>query len=192
MIPQFNLSGILPPFLPGSFPTSAAHTSPYKTTLMDLVSRFAISAERKKILQGFLEYRIALKKAGVVTGFQWIDGSFTEDIEKTAGRPPNDIDLVTFAHRPEESRSVENWSALVDANDDLFSPRNSKSRYFCDAYFVDFDIPPMLIAKQTSYWFGLFSHKRESYIWKGMLEIDLSEDEQGAMEYLLNGDQHAS
>lgn len=192
MIPQFNQSGILPPFLLESGPTSFADTSPYKTSLVDFVSRFATSVERKKILQGFLAYRIALKKVGITSGFQWIDGSFTENIEKTAGRPPSDIDLVTFAHRPEKYRSLGDWKALVSANDDLFYPADSKSKYFCDAYFVDFDIPPMLIVKRTSYWFGLFSHKRESYMWKGMLEIDLSENEDEVLVHLLDGEHHAS
>lgn len=192
MIPNFNYSGIIPPFLPGTSPTSSVNTSPYKTSLEDFVARFATTSERKKILEGFLKYRIALKKVGVVSGFQWIDGSFTEDIERTEGRPPNDIDLVTFAHRPTQCQTTENWEALINANNHLFNPPDSKSRYLCDAYFVDFDTKPVSIVKRTSYWFGLFSHKRGSYMWKGLLQIDLSDNEDSALAILLDGDRHAT
>ncbi|MDA1231040.1 MAG: hypothetical protein O2856_09720 [Planctomycetota bacterium] len=30
-----------------------------------------------------------------MTGFQWLDGSFLEDIELGDGRPPRDLDVVT-------------------------------------------------------------------------------------------------
>lgn len=80
MIPSFNQSGVLPPFV--STPTCMATTSPYKTTLVNLINRFSYTPERMTILIGFIKHRLALKKAGLVTGIQWIDGSFVEDIEK--------------------------------------------------------------------------------------------------------------
>jgi hypothetical protein len=65
-----------------------------------LVQRFAASRERLDILRGLLEYRAALGAIGIVQGFQWLDGSFVEDVEVTKGRPPSDIDVVTLAYRP--------------------------------------------------------------------------------------------
>lgn len=192
MIPQFNLSGVLPPFLEDSNPTNINAVAPYKTTLVNLVERFSTSDERKRILRGFLEYRVNLKQIGVTDGFQWIGGSFIEDIEKNKSRPPNDIDLVTFAHRPNDYKEPDKWSYLFNSRLDLFYPKESKDKYLCDAYFIDFILPPPAIVSRTSYWFGLFSHQRDSFLWKGMLQINLSEDESEAFQLLEAGDSNAA
>lgn len=97
-IPPFTSSGALPPFLGGN-PAVQAKMSPYSTTLVKLVDRFASSNVRKEILKGYLDHRAALLNLGI-TGFQWLDGSFLEDIEALESRPPGDIDLVTFVWRP--------------------------------------------------------------------------------------------
>ncbi|WP_414651656.1 DUF6932 family protein [Hafnia paralvei] len=34
---------------------------------------------------------------GLAEGFQWVDGSFTENIELIERRTPNDVDVVTFS-----------------------------------------------------------------------------------------------
>jgi len=190
VIPHFNQSGVLPPFLPGSEPTDIAAVAPYKTTLFALVEHFSTCDKRKEILRGLLNYRVNLKRLGVTNGFQWIDGSFVEDIEKIRGRAPSDIDIVTFAYRPDDLKETDKWESLVNERLDLFHPLQSKSQYLCDAYFVDFTLPPTTIVNRTSYWFGLFSHQRDSFLWKGMLQIELSEDEGEA--FLLLGGQDAS
>ena len=48
------------------------------------------------ILDGFLRFRELLTQAGFVSGFQWVDGSFLENVEMLENRPPNDLDVVTF------------------------------------------------------------------------------------------------
>lgn len=45
---------------------------------------------------GLLDLRAELTLAGKSDGFQWVDGSFTEDVEVQQGRTPNDVDVVTF------------------------------------------------------------------------------------------------
>ena len=35
---------------------------------------------------------------------------------------------------------------------------------------------PAYLIDQTKYWFGLFSHQRDTFLWKGMLEIPLTDD----------------
>jgi hypothetical protein len=67
--------------------------------MSDVVLRFGNSPERIAILDGLLSYRLALTTAGMVDGFQWLDGSFTEDVETLQRRSPNDIDVVTIASR---------------------------------------------------------------------------------------------
>jgi len=51
-------------------------------------------------------YRAALRDLGL-NGVQWINGSFCEDVERTRGRPPGDIDLVSLIVRPPTAQSPE-------------------------------------------------------------------------------------
>jgi hypothetical protein len=36
----------------------------------------------------------------------------------------------------------------------------------------------------VAYWYGLFSHQRETYVWRGVVEVQLSDDDTGA-RYIL-------
>ena len=98
-IPEFNVIGVLPPFL-GDNPALGAQ-SPYPAALADVVDRFGGGAKRRRLLTGLLDYRAELHEAGLVSGFQCIDGSFVEDKEWLQGEAPNDIDVVTFYHLPD-------------------------------------------------------------------------------------------
>lgn len=191
MIPQFNHNGVLPPFLPSSNPTVLKDTSPYRISILELVKRFAVTDERRNILRGLIQYRQALKGAGFEDGFQWIDGSFVEDCEGYRDKPPNDIDLVSFLHRPDRYQTDENefreffYSTVVDLLD-------AKNEYLCDAYYVDLDGHPIAVVRNTHYWFGLFTHQRETFIWKGMLELPFQDDDESAMLLLDKEVQHDS
>jgi hypothetical protein len=186
MIPKFSESGVLPPFLPGSDPTVPADVAPYRISLSDLVATFGTTPERKKILVGYLNYRVELKSKGIVAGFQWIDGSFTENAELTRGRPPGDIDILTFAVRPASASDLDSWVLFVNTNLHLFDPGIAKQAFSCDAYYVDLSIPPQFVVSKTAYWFGLFSHQRETFLWKGLLEISLDDtDEEKLLELLV-------
>jgi hypothetical protein len=66
--------------------------------MSEVVLRYGVTAERAAILTGLLDYRAALRNVGIMDGFQWLDGSFVEDVEAIRSRPPSDIDVVTFAH----------------------------------------------------------------------------------------------
>lgn len=176
LIPSFTHSGVLPPFS-GPNPTSAALNSPYKCTMMEFVTAFSGTAARKALLRGMLGYRDALRKAGFNSGFQWVNGSFVEDVESTRKRPPADIDLVTFASRPAAHAARAQWLPFVIANPTLFVPVQTKNLYFCDAYFVDLTRDPTYVAEQSAYWCSLFSHRRSSGLWKGMVSIPLLSDD---------------
>ena len=93
-IPPWTSRGVLPSIDPGD-PTGGDR-SPYPASLLDVVMRFSTSPERRTILQGLLDYRAALHRMGLVSGFQWLDGSFLENIELLESRSPRDIDVVTF------------------------------------------------------------------------------------------------
>lgn len=191
MIPPFNQSGVLPPFMPGFLPTQSVGMAPYKSTLLEFAQRFSAGTERLKIIRGLIMYRAELRSEGISSGFQWIDGSFVEDIEKNQGRPPNDVDVVTFAHRPVVYRDEQMWRQFVSRRSGLFDPPTCKSKFVCDAYYVDMNLSAETLVSQTRYWFGLFSHRRDTYLWKGMLEIPLGDDKD-VTAFLNGGDKNAS
>ena len=128
---------------------------------------------RREIFRGLLAYRQALNGLGLTIGFQWLSGSFFEDIEGLESRPPRDVDVVTFCHRPPGAQTDADWDAFQVANAPLFDPPQIKAAFRCDAYFVDLDIVPWAVVLHTRYWFGLFAHRRGG-LWKGLLEIPLA------------------
>lgn len=170
MIPSMNASSVLPPFV-GDEPGQRASMSPYTAEILEFAARFGISFERVVILRGLLSYRTALRSIGVNDGWQWLDGSFVEDVEAIRHRSPADIDLVTFARLP---GNIAEKRIFLTANADLFFNRNrTKELFKCDAFFVDLDKKPELLVDDTRYWFGLFSHQRETALWKGMIKISM-------------------
>lgn len=173
VIPTFTASGALPPFV-GDDATERAQCSPYRAELSHVRAAFAHTREREALLRGLLDYRAALRAAGITQGFQLIDGSFTEDCENVRGRPPSDIDLVTFGTLPVP---VHERSRFLAANMPLFNPENTKQAYSCDAYFVDLQKPSHLLVADTTYWFGLFSHQRVTALWKGLIQVPLVSDD---------------
>ncbi|PSV14950.1 DUF6932 family protein [Photobacterium kishitanii] len=186
MIPNFNASGVLPPYLADD-PIRPDSMSPYKIGLAEFVAHFATSPERKLLLRGFLNYRSKMKGLGFSSGFQWIDGSFVEDVEKIKGRAPADIDFVTFSELPESIQSKDDWDQLFYENQDLFDTDISKTEFMCDAYYVNIRTNPISLINQTRYWFGIFSHQRSTSLWKGILEIDFDEDESDALRFIAEG-----
>lgn len=179
MIPAFNVSNVLPPYLGGD-PTFRAEMSPYLACATELVRRFGTSPERIQIIDGLLRYREALSNLGIVDGFQWLDGSFVENVELRERRPPNDVDIVTYARRPAAAIDNKLWVPLVQANPHLFLAKEAKNQFKCDAYFVDMNKKVEIIVDDTRYWFGLFSHQRVSALWKGMVCLPLQSDDAAA------------
>jgi hypothetical protein len=179
-IPTFTFSGVLPPFLGPTPATMPALMSPYPTSLVKIVERFGKSPVRVGILQGLMAYRKALAGVGLSEGFQWLGGSFLEDIERIERRDPHDLDIATFCKRPTSYRDDQAWENFAKEHIDLFGQRVSRIAYRCHCNFVDLDSPPDNIVSHTRYWFGLFSHRREG-IWKGMLQVPLrlSQDDDG-------------
>lgn len=174
------MSGALPPFV-GEDPTQRGQCSPYRAQLSELRTAFGHSADREALLKGLLEYRAALRGIGIAQGFQLIDGSFTEDCETVRGRAPGDIDLVTFANLPV---SRFDTLAFMMSNEPLFDPEQTKSKFRCDAYFVDLGKASHLLVADTTYWFGLFSHQRTTALWKGLVQVPLQSDDDSVRQAL--------
>ena len=73
--------------------------------------RFGDTVARREILKGFLNFRTALHAAGLVKGFQWVNGSFVEHTVQRENREPRDMDVVTFFDIPEGQTQATMFSA---------------------------------------------------------------------------------
>ena len=179
-VPEWEFGGVLPPFVEVAL--SPVARSPYMVAVSDVVARFGNTPERRRLLVGLLDYRAELRRAGLASGFQWINGSFVEDVEGVEGRTPRDIDVVNFYHLPDDHSE----ETLRDAFPDLFHRAGMKARYAVDAYHVPLEQERSedLVA-YCVYWHGLWSHRRDR-LWKGYLRVDLSsEDDDAARQALV-------
>ena len=171
IIPDWDYAGVLPAN-DAEDPTSEVR-SPFAVSLYDLVARFGNTEHRRRLLRGLLAYRAELHSAGLVRGFQWINGSFTENVEERDARPPNDIDVVTFLYIPDEYAG----ETFVRNFPFLFDKIGLKNDYSVDAYYSQLNqTTPEEIIKESTYWYSLWSHTRGGK-WKGYLQIDLARDD---------------
>lgn len=166
-IPPWTGSGILPPIRPGE-PGISSVRSPYQVSLVSVVERFATTPERIRILDGLLRYRHDLSDIGIREGFQWLGGSFMEDVERTENRPPNDLDVVNFLDLNGAAQDV-----IAKSHPDLFRNDLAKSHYILDVY-THVLMAPMTNhdVKRVAYWYSMWAHQR-SGVWKGFLQIDI-------------------
>lgn len=168
-IPAFSIDGVVPPFVGPQGPGDDRHfMTPYEVTSLDVVTRFATTPNRREILRLWLEHRAALRSLDLHRGFQWLDGSFVED------REPNDLDVVTFLHRPAGRSDPAAFVQMFKDHPQLFSRRGTRPNYRLDAFFVDLDATIERTIDSAIYWLGLFSHRRVDSLWKGMLSVPLS------------------
>lgn len=142
--------------------------------MREFVERFGTSPERNKIIWGLLSYRASLMSCGL-TGFQWLSGSFVEDVESIRGRPPKDVDVVSIINRPVNIASDEKWVEFLDGEDGVLLTNSEamKAVFHCDAYVIDMNEPSIDVVNSTRFWFGLFSHQRVTSAWKGMVVVEL-------------------
>jgi hypothetical protein len=166
-IPKWTADGVLPPI--DLLDPTSSNRSPYRVVLSDLVLHFGTSPERVAILDGLLRYRAQLHATGLTVGFQWIDGSFLENIEIIESRAPNDVDIVTFYKlAPGDSQA-----AVLRRNPDLFDRAKLKTDYLVDAYDVDLNGDSERLVGKAAYWYSVWSHRR-SLAWRGFVEIELA------------------
>lgn len=124
-----------------------------------------------------------MSENGIIDGFQWLDGSFIENIEITENRPPRDLDLVTFYG----GLTIEEQQVKRGEFTEFFNPSLAKKNYKLDHYAVDYSYRPEFTIEMTRYWIQLFTHNRLG-IWKGILKLEVNtvEIDQEALTYLNN------
>lgn len=178
-IPAFDHNLVLPPYTGDT--KDRNDLSPYKCTTIELVQRFATTDERKEIFKKFLEFRGELQRQGMQVGYQWLDGSFLENIETRKSRSPRDLDLLTIFW----GYSVSFLNQLVTKFPAFMKPEISKRDFKLDHFPIMADELPQATVENTRYWIQLLSHRRDG-IWKGMLHIELNTptEDQAAMDYL--------
>lgn len=180
-IPTWNPAGVIPPVRP-AMPGHSTDRSPYKTDLTTLIDRFATSSERVAILKHFMEFRAELHKAGITSGFQWLDGSFMEQVEILENRAPRDMDVVTFLDIP----TGHTQGSLVQQHKNLFDQVHLKNTYSIDAYFAVLGQPTdKLQVKNITYWYSMWSHRRDG-LWKGFVQVDLDPAKDATAQALLS------
>jgi len=174
-IPDWTADGFIPPI---SQDPKSKDRSPYQIDLVDFIVKYCVTEQREDILKGFLGYRKELHDIGFTKGFQWINGSFMEDIERIENRSPNDIDVVTFFDLTDIDQNV-----ISNLKQELFDNEYVKQTFFVDSYYVQLDntLPRHLI-RNANYWYSMWSHRRSGQ-WKGYIELDLAkENDHIAME----------
>lgn len=166
-IPDFDHNLVLPPHL--GDPVDRGQLSPYPCTTADLCQRLGTTPERRAILGKFLDFRERLRAEGLTNGFQWLDGSFLEDVETRENRAPRDLDVVTVFW----GYDVPFMTGVMARFPEFASPAHAKASFSLDHYPFDAGFSPTLTLEQTRYWILLFSHNRQG-VWKGMLKMDLN------------------
>jgi len=178
-IPDFDHNHVLPPHLGN--PTLKSDLSPYKCSILELCTRFSTSKERIDILLGFVSFRMKMTEQGIINGFQWLDGSFIENIEKSEARYPNDLDLVTFYG----GLSLDEQLRVKADFPEFANPLLAKTNYHLDHYPVDYMFRPDFTVEATRYWIQLFTHNRNN-VWKGILHLPINtwDEDLEALDYL--------
>lgn len=160
--------GLIPPISPDS--PAGPIRSPYLMTIEEFVRTFGFSLERCELLTGLLAYRKMVYGAGIVDGFQWLNGSFVTCTEMRQKRPPNDIDCVTFFKIPGGYSQKE----FVEQHLALFDNLAIKQQYKVDSYWVGIESGQEVdLIRSVCYWYGLWSHNTD-YVWKGFIEVPLN------------------
>ncbi|HEV7280016.1 MAG TPA: hypothetical protein VGN57_07360 [Pirellulaceae bacterium] len=153
--------------------------------LLWFATAFSCSAARRAILQGYLAHRAAIHAAGLMEGFQWIDGSFVEDIETTESRDPADIDVVTFYHADAATAAAAFVHSPWLFPTDEASADFIESQFSVDGYFEQLRVGASHLVRRCTYWHSLLSHRRDR-VWKGHFQIDLDPRDDAAAAAVLN------
>lgn len=170
-IPDFDHNQVLPPHL--GDPRRRAELSPYPATSEEICRKFATTGERREILRGWLRFRAELAGLGITQGFQWLDGSFLEQIEASENRHPKDLDIVTYYRIPTGFTPDTFVNTILARLPEFVDPDLSRLNFKLDHFPVTLTSSAEALVEHTRYWTGLFSHRRNG-VWKGMLRVELN------------------
>lgn len=172
-VPAFDARGLMPPFIGNDAVTK--DRAPYEASMLEVVATLGTSEHRRDLIRGLLDYRGLLDGLGYSGGLQFVDGSFTENVEGREGRSPNDIDVFSYLVRPARYQQDHNlWatSGFVEWSNEIADRSLNKARFHLDTYAIAVDQHgPLSLILETTYWYSLFAHKKLTHDWKGFLRI---------------------
>jgi hypothetical protein len=84
--------------------------------------------------------------------------------------PPKDIDVVTFYQLSPGQTQAD----VLARNPELFDHDLLSSRFSIDAYTQDLDSPGQDLVWWSAYLYGVWSHQRSTFGWKGFVDVDLN------------------
>lgn len=183
-LPPWNEKGFLPPNLPPTW-----RSSPYVVSPLKLVQHFGFTPHRRRLLAGFFALRAELRRAGFRRGFQWLGGSFVDAIERVEGRPPGDIDTVSFLYTPEGLDANCGLAEHLSRHAGLFDRKAMKACFHCDAFILPLDAgvlsyTPEALMARVVHWLQLFGNFRATREVKGILQVDFEAEEEAALAEL--------
>lgn len=157
--------------------------------MSEIASRFGTSQHRRDLLTNLLDYRALLATDDYVSGLQFVDGSFVEDVETIRGRAPDDIDVFSFLSAPPKyhqdpalwaRQGLPFWQQSVADRD------ANKQRFSLDTYAALIEeLGIGGVIEKSIYWYSLFAHQRDTLAWKGFVRVPLdSADDQVARQLL--------
>ena len=167
-IPSWDQNNkVLPPIRPNTpleKQLDPINRSPYAAPLEEVVKRFATTLDRVALFQNFLRYRSALHGWGITAGFQWINGSFVENVEGgSEPRSPEDIDVITFYYGAEDNT----------LHLQLLDPALTRVMYKVEGYGIELGAPlSVATAVLIGHLHSIWSHRRNG-VWKGFVQVDL-------------------
>ncbi len=167
MIPVPKPSGCLPAFLH----TPAGNSNqraPWLATPQEVVACFGSSKPRLRLIRNWLQHCLDIYNVAPVEGWQWLAGSFVED-DACRGRPPADIDVVLFYTIPNNKQASDDLSN----RNDLLDRNEVKQKYDLDLFVLEGPSQLAFVVEFSCYYFGLFSHRRNTMEWKGFLKVAL-------------------
>lgn len=180
-LPDFNINGVLPPFLGDSPAGPFSEMSPYRASAVEVVQMLSFSEGRKSILRGWLLHRKMLRAIGFESGFQWLDGSFVEK-----DKEPGDIDVMTFLRRPPHAQELSALEVFWEANLPVLDIAQVKRDFSVHFFPMDLDGDGEVLVDLVRYHLSLFSHRRDDLVWKGMIQVpvDSADDDEVALKLL--------
>jgi hypothetical protein len=174
-IPPFDVRDLLPPFI--GINATTQERSPYLVTMSEFAGAMGTTAERRQLLRNLIAYRAMLAQAGYVSGVQFVDGSFVENVEVAENRPPRDIDIFSIVNmQPSYRGDLQIWgpSEFPFWRNEVANHALNKQRFALDTYALLFEeLQPMGLIQGVIYWYGLFSHQRGTLAWKGFVALVL-------------------
>lgn len=171
-LPDWNPRGFLPPRL-----TPAWTSSPYLVSLEQVIERFGYTERRCHLIGGFLDMRAELRRIGFERGFQWLAGSFLDEVERIEERDPGDIDTCSFLYNPESVQDDFELAVFLADHGHITDRKQAKKKYLCDSFLIPLQagqlaFNPESLAARMIHWIQLFGNEKQTEIVKGILQVD--------------------